>query len=234
MMAAWASSGALLLVLLTGASYSYPAKKGFDPSSSSGSSYGANPASAGSSYEVPSSGFAVSGSGAVSGTALRPVRSGASQPSARRGPAAASYSAHSVGSAQPSSFQPASTRDIDWLVAPPGPFSGEGTSPRPSARRIDSSNPAPELLGPSNYPPGTVTHLSSSFEQGGDYWQDTHYIRDYFPAYPDTQVVENFPTEFAAPPSVKQASQPVKRPSQPVKQSSRAPGLPGGYSMRKA
>lgn len=34
------------------------------------------------------------------------------------------------------------------------------------------------------YPPGTVSHFSSSYEQGRDNWQDVHYIRDYLPAEP--------------------------------------------------
>lgn len=34
------------------------------------------------------------------------------------------------------------------------------------------------------YPPGTVTHASSSFEQGRDHWQDVHYVRDHYPQNP--------------------------------------------------
>lgn len=31
------------------------------------------------------------------------------------------------------------------------------------------------------YPPGTVSHFSSNFEQGNNHWRDTHYIRDNYP-----------------------------------------------------
>lgn len=61
-----------------------------------------------------------------------------------------------------------------------------------------SSEPLPELAPPSmwgwfpypydfiflidQYPPGTVTHFSSSFEQGRDHWHDTLYVRDFAPS----------------------------------------------------
>lgn len=34
------------------------------------------------------------------------------------------------------------------------------------------------------YPPGTYTHASNSYEQGRDSWQDAHYVRDYVPLNP--------------------------------------------------
>lgn len=34
------------------------------------------------------------------------------------------------------------------------------------------------------YPPGTYTHASNSYEQGRDSWQDAHYVRDYIPLDP--------------------------------------------------
>lgn len=34
------------------------------------------------------------------------------------------------------------------------------------------------MLLTGKYPPGTVTHYSSSFEQGGEQTHDTHYIKD--------------------------------------------------------
>ncbi|XP_054454062.1 trithorax group protein osa-like [Anoplopoma fimbria] len=52
------------------------------------------------------------------------------------------------------------------------------------------------------YPPGTVSHFSSSYEQGRDYWQDGHYVRDYAPynSAPEQQM-ETFTGDFAAPQS---------------------------------
>ncbi|GLD59615.1 uncharacterized protein AKAME5_001160200 [Lates japonicus] len=264
--------------MLTGASYSYPAKKGFDPSSSHGSSHDAIPSSAGSSWEVPSSGgFAASGSGAAS-TSAYPAsapHSRYSQPSGRE-LTAPYYSSNT----QPGPPQPAAESDFTWAISPSGPFSGEETS-RPSAPRPHLA--APELHGPiippppvyqagelshaenlyehgdyfreteeqgfqppppvvhavggptvgrhaspglpsdqghynpypyydyrlltGQYPPGTYTHFSSSFEQGRDYWEDSHYLRYHYPANPVTQEVE-IPADVQAP----QPSQPVKQP----------------------
>ena len=53
-----------------------------------------------------------------------------------------------------------------------------------------SSQPEPQRLGylpyyydymflTGQYPPGTYTHASRSYEQGRDRWQDVHYVRDY-------------------------------------------------------
>lgn len=77
-------------------------------------------------------------------------------------------------------------------------------------RRIWVNYPYDYMFLTGQYPPGTVTHSSHDYEQGNDYWQDAHYIRDYFPAYPSTGQVETRPAE---------APQHVKQPSQPVKQS---------------
>ncbi|XP_034555381.1 uncharacterized protein LOC117824100 [Notolabrus celidotus] len=58
------------------------------------------------------------------------------------------------------------------------------------------------------YPPGTLTHSSESFEQGADHWQDAHYQRYYIPSYTITEL---------QPAPVQQAPK-GKMPSQPVKQ----------------
>lgn len=60
------------------------------------------------------------------------------------------------------------------------------------------------------YPPGTVSHFSSSFEQGRDSWHDTHYIRDYFPSSPSTQTMDTSPTGLKVPQSIEQSSQPTE------------------------
>ncbi|XP_019125402.2 uncharacterized protein LOC104926961 [Larimichthys crocea] len=298
MVAGCGASGALLLLMLLGTSYSYPKKQGFDPSSSYSSSYGANPPST-ATWDMPSSGGStpvvsgsVAGSKTVSSSAHpqnAPRREPSyPQPSERQQPAASSYSSNSfaaahpgrassssAGSAWPSSSQPTSTQDIAWAVAPP---SLGGT--RPTARRF-ANKPASKPLGSSNvgppgsrpefqagelssyenrfehgnyeseteeqgfqpappevevskgrystserrplypgrrrghvfpyydymfltgqYPQGTITHSSSSFEQGTDHWQDAHYIRYHYPASPGIPQVKT---------SVQQPSQPVKQ-----------------------
>ncbi|XP_030261637.1 trithorax group protein osa-like isoform X6 [Sparus aurata] len=377
MMAVWVNSGALLLVMLTGVTYSYPAKPGSDPSSSYSGGYGAYPASAGStsgvmyapaasgsgpadkvatypasypsggpSYPQPSvqrqpaassyssnsyaaapvaSGYA-SGSSAPSypqpsvqrqpaastyssnSYAAAPVASGYAsgssapsypQPSVQRQPAASTYSSNSYAaaapvasgyasgsSAGPSPGQPTFSQDVNWAVAPPSPLSGDGASAGPSAGQFSGPSnvspprppqfqggelnkyaqiaeygnseseteeqgflPAPPPPGaqalsgegsPSDvqpsgldsrpaqsfypypypydylfltgqYPPGTVTHLSSNFEQGADNYEDTHYMRYNYPASPGVQQVKISPPAFEVPQSVQQPRQPVRQ-----------------------
>ncbi|XP_073349519.1 uncharacterized protein [Pagrus major] len=352
MMSVWVNSGALLLVMLTGVTHSYPAKQGFDPSSSYSSGYGAYPASAGSTSDVLYAGGyapAVSGSGAASKAVSYPAsyppnvpygEPSYPQPSVQRQPAASSYSSNSFAAAPvasgyassssagstgpspanyptapqepsypqpsvqrqpgPSPAQPTFSQDVDWAVAPPSPLSGDGASARPSASQFSGpsnvSPPRPPLPpsppqfqagelnkyaqisefgnseseteeqgfqppppgaqalrrqdAPSNvqpsgldsslvqslyphptdylfltgqYPPGTVTHSSSSFEQGADNYQDTHYVRYYYPASP----------------SIQQPSQPVRQSigSTSYDQSGTVPrynqpyGAAGGYNQ---
>ncbi|XP_073349246.1 uncharacterized protein [Pagrus major] len=344
MMAVWVNSGALLLVMLTGVTYSYPAKQGFHPSSSYSSGYGAYPASAGSTSDVLYAGGyapAVSGSGAASKAVSYPAsyppivpygEPSYPQPSVQRQPAASSYSSNSFAAAPvasgyasssyagstgpspanyptapqessypqpsvqrqpgPSPAQPTFSQDVDWAVAPPSPLSGDGASARPSGSQFSGpsnvSPPRPPLppppqfqagelnkyaqisefgnseseteeqgflppppgaqalsrqdaqtiLTPSNvqpsgldssvvqslyphptdylfltgqYPPGTVTHSSSSFEQGADNYQDTHYVRYYYPASPSIQQFDTYPAAVKVPQSVQQPSQPVRQ-----------------------
>ncbi|XP_037635261.1 uncharacterized protein LOC119493846 isoform X10 [Sebastes umbrosus] len=52
------------------------------------------------------------------------------------------------------------------------------------------------------YPPGTVTHTTTSYEQGRDHWQDVHYVRDA-PHYPaPAQQIETFTGDFTDPESL--------------------------------
>ncbi|KAG7230356.1 hypothetical protein INR49_024461 [Caranx melampygus] len=66
------------------------------------------------------------------------------------------------------------------------------------------------------YPPGTVTHASSSFEQGRDHWQDVHYVRDHYPQNPR-------PVPQAEPIKDHSAALP---PVLPYGEGAAAPGLP--------
>ncbi|KAM7368174.1 hypothetical protein PAMP_014420 [Pampus punctatissimus] len=298
------TSGALLLVLLTGASYSYPAKKGFVSSASYSSDYGAKPGSAstGSNWKVPSSSslapappVSVVASETISSPPQMspPTGPGNYQPSVQREPPAATYSSNSFAGPVPSGSASSSSagstwgsslQDIDWAVAPPSPFSGEDASGRAEASRFAPGKPAP--LGPGNvsppdpsfpgfqggelshmensyehgnyesqtedqnpppsgfqvparqgfiiepqplgpgrglvwypydymfltgqYPPGTVSHYSRSFEHGRNSWQDTHYMRDYFPRF-STQQAETFQSQLESPQSINQPSKLTKR-----------------------
>lgn len=106
-----------------------------------------------------------------------------------------------------------SESETDEQVPPPPPgaqaFNEGSTRERPQSRPGGRLAPYYDYMFlTGQYPPGTFSHSSSSFEQGNDYWQDDHYIRDYFPAYPRTEQVQ---TVFEAP-------QHVQRPSQPAEQ----------------
>ncbi len=108
------------------------------------------------------------------------------------------------------------TEEQGFLPPPPGTqaLSGQdSTSERQSLGpgRIWAELPYPYdyMFLTGQYPPGTITHSSSSFEQGTDYWHDTHYVRDYFPASPSTEQLETLPTNFEAPQHVQQPIQPV-------------------------
>lgn len=50
------------------------------------------------------------------------------------------------------------------------------------------------------YPPGTLTHFSSSLEQGRDNWHDSHYLRYYYPASPSIQQ-ESVPVQHVQQPT---------------------------------
>ncbi|XP_019941786.1 uncharacterized protein [Paralichthys olivaceus] len=60
-----------------------------------------------------------------------------------------------------------------------------------------------------NYPTGTFSQFSSSFEQGNDNWKDAHYVRDYLPYRAPSQLV-NTPTEFEAPLTTEALKAPAK------------------------
>ncbi|XP_035851219.1 leucine-rich repeat extensin-like protein 2 isoform X2 [Sander lucioperca] len=234
MMAVWCMSGALLLVLLTGLSYSYPMKQ----------------ASAGSNWMLPSGGFAPSGSWAASKTVSNPAQS-----SFQNAPAPPGYAQGSSAGPAP----PASKQGISWAVAPPPQPLGLNIVSRPdsslpqyqageliqeqksfehgnseSETEEQGSIPPPPFvyaapppqgfnggLVPSGlvpypypnpypyydymfltgqYPPGTYTYTSNSFEQGRDSWENARYTRDN---YPSTQQAKNIPYKHR---TVRQAS----------------------------
>ncbi|XP_068451561.1 annexin A7-like [Clinocottus analis] len=90
------------------------------------------------------------------------------------------------------------TEEQGGLVLPPPPFyeqgyAGQGfvSQPQPDGNIGESWGPGPfpgPVPGPypfydfmfltGQYPPGTVSHASNSYEQGRDYWEDVHYVRD--------------------------------------------------------
>ncbi|XP_020489144.2 uncharacterized protein [Labrus bergylta] len=191
MMACVFTAGALLLVLLTGPSYSFPAQKGNNPSSSSG--HGANPP-AGSNWEMPSYGSyapSASGSGALSNPA--PVQAAPdneypySQPTGQKQP----NSAAPVPSGY--AFQPAAVQEgpSAWAVEPPR-LPSDGT-------RWVSSNP--DHLYSSNVSPYYPQYQGgelSKYEGGFDHSRsESETETQGFQQYPRVAAVEAQP-EFTS------------------------------------
>ena len=105
--------------------------------------------------------------------------------------------------AQALSREEAPREDLPRDIQPSGPGSSLANSFYPY--------PDDYLFLTGQYPPGTVTHASSSFEQGADGYQDTHYIRYYYPASPGLEQVKMSPPAFEVPQSVQQPRQPVRQ-----------------------
>ncbi|KAL7396080.1 hypothetical protein ABVT39_028245 [Epinephelus coioides] len=124
------------------------------------------------------------------------------------------------------------TEEQGWMPPPPPlPFAASEESagagfisqPQPDSGFISQPQPEPNMGGSwfpypyydymfltGQYPPGTVTHTSSSFEQGRDHWQDAHYERYYQPQNPaPAEQTETF-TDLAAPLTI--VKRPVKTP----------------------
>lgn len=70
------------------------------------------------------------------------------------------------------------------------------------------------------YPPGTVSHASSSYVHGQDSWHDSHYVRDYAPRNPSS--AKQLSRESAVPQSFEAPAQPMGGYSQ-----GSAPASPG-------
>lgn len=60
------------------------------------------------------------------------------------------------------------------------------------------------------YPPGTVSHASSSYVHGQDSWHDSHYVRDYAPRNPGSAKQLKTSKKSAAPQSIEAPAQPVR------------------------
>ncbi|XP_013124234.1 uncharacterized protein LOC102078915 isoform X1 [Oreochromis niloticus] len=255
MMGVWFAVGALLLVMLSGASYSYPVKIGRDPDITSSSGYFKSPAD--SYWEVPSAVFVpVSSDSWFAPNSDHPESSaesgsaGGSYSSAYPASAYSGYSSDSHADLTQPSFQLGLNQDFSWAVMPPSPQSdkfpppsapmfasepellsysyvgapdplppvfqkgelsrverafehgnsesetetqGFGSYPDAEGFNEDFSDPLASdldglwsayplldyMLFTGKYPPGTVTHYSTSFEQGSEQTHDTHYIKDH-------------------------------------------------------
>ncbi|TKS72336.1 hypothetical protein D9C73_006410 [Collichthys lucidus] len=107
------------------------------------------------------------------------------------------------------------TEDQGYLPPPPPPMlvSSERGYTSPSQPQARGWGPYPYydyMFLTGQYPPGTVTHSSSSYEQGHDSWQDSHYVRYHGPYDQVPQQTETFSPDLVAPQIVKAPRQPVK------------------------
>ncbi|TMS17196.1 hypothetical protein E3U43_001265 [Larimichthys crocea] len=113
------------------------------------------------------------------------------------------------------------TEDQGYMPPPPPPMlvsseqsytspQGYTSLPQPQARGWGPYPYYDYMFLTGQYPPGTVTHSSSSYEQGHDSWQDSHYVRYYGPYDQVPQQTETFSPDLAAPQSIKAPRQPVK------------------------
>lgn len=107
------------------------------------------------------------------------------------------------------------TEEQGFLPQPPGIKANEAATSTVKHQSGPDRNwleyPYDYMFLTGQYPPGTVAHYSSSYEQGNDHFQDTHYIRYNYPEYTSTGQDEALPAGYDAPH--------VQQPSQPVKQS---------------
>ncbi|XP_029297589.1 uncharacterized protein LOC115014695 [Cottoperca gobio] len=113
------------------------------------------------------------------------------------------------------------TEEQGWWPQQPRPMqesAGQGfaSQPRPVFNMGRSLSPYHYydfsfLTG--QYPPGTFSHASSSYEQGRDYWQDVHYMKDSGTSNPrPEQQIQTFTGDFGAPQSIEYPSTPVGSP----------------------
>ncbi|CAJ1077228.1 uncharacterized protein LOC117824100 [Xyrichtys novacula] len=72
---------------------------------------------------------------------------------------------------------------VSPLPVGPGGFGGMGFGGWPAFSYLYDY-----MFMTGQYPPGTLTHSSESYEQGADHWQDAHYQRYYIPSYTLTEI----------------------------------------------
>ncbi|XP_028460637.1 uncharacterized protein LOC114572991 isoform X1 [Perca flavescens] len=226
MMAVWCTAGALLLVLLTGLSYSYPMQQGISWAVAPPSPSSAGASTGPSTQQFASSGPAPQPLGLSNlirpGSFLPQYQAGEllqEQKSFERGNSefkneaqdSIPYQAGELFQEQRSFERGNSESETEeqgsmpppgfvyaaplFYVAPPsqGFNGGPGLVPYPYP-----SYDYMFLTG--QYPPGTYTYTSNSFEQGKDSRQDAHYTRDN---YPSSQQAKNIPYRHR---TVRQAS----------------------------
>ncbi|XP_028460638.1 uncharacterized protein LOC114572991 isoform X2 [Perca flavescens] len=197
MMAVWCTAGALLLVLLTGLSYSYPMQQGISWAVAPPS-----PSSAGASTGPSTQQFASSGPAPQPLGLSNLIRPGSFLPQYQAGELFQEQRSFERGNSESETEEQGSMPPPGFVyaaplfyVAPPsqGFNGGPGLVPYPYP-----SYDYMFLTG--QYPPGTYTYTSNSFEQGKDSRQDAHYTRDN---YPSSQQAKNIPYRHR---TVRQAS----------------------------
>ncbi|XP_029902455.1 tyrosine-protein phosphatase non-receptor type 23-like [Myripristis murdjan] len=96
------------------------------------------------------------------------------------------------------------TEEQGYQPPPPGipvPAELEGFTsephPRPRPFWFGGRYPYDFMFLTGQYPPGTVTHFSSSYEHGRDHWQDAHYERIHEPFSASEEQSQTYPSDFS-------------------------------------
>ncbi|XP_047429961.1 uncharacterized protein LOC124999199 isoform X2 [Mugil cephalus] len=229
MVSVWGSSGALLLVMLIGASHGYPAKKdsglwaASNPVNLQSASYEEpryvqrEPAAASSPSRFPAPVF--TGPGLLTQPAPTQEVTWAISPSLSGEAPSTGSQAFASGAPVGPEYQSGELAHVEEILEH-GHYESETEEEGFPSQQASSEAEEPSasfdvpltystewgsypyydymfLLG--QYPPGTVTHFSSSLEQGRDNWHDIHYIRYFYPAGPGLQQVQTFPAQGVKP-----------------------------------
>ncbi|XP_028460646.1 uncharacterized protein LOC114572994 isoform X2 [Perca flavescens] len=185
MMAVWCTAtGALLLVLLTGLSYSYPMQQGISWAVAPPNPFSAGPSTGPSTQQFASS-----------GPAFRPlglnfvIQPDYFLPQYQAGELFQEQKIFEQGNSE-------SENEARGSMPPPGfvyaaqPSQGFNGGPVPSGL-VPYLYPSYDYMFLNGqYPPGTYTYTCNSFEQGRDSREDARYTRDN---YPSTQQAKNIP-----------------------------------------
>ncbi|XP_023118482.1 calcium-binding protein P-like [Amphiprion ocellaris] len=191
MMAVGLPSGALLLVVLIGTSYSYPVKKGGDQSSSGGGD-STNP---GYGYQHPSGGYV-----SISGSQPASYPAAAAYSSSYYPAAPAQYpGGYLPGSVQPS-LQPGAPQAYSWEVDPVKPLPVETSSSLGASSGLgdaESFGPSSGFIpGPPTYQGGELSHVEKTYEHGNS---DSETEDQGSPRFPGGPVPFPLPGPFPLP-----------------------------------
>lgn len=126
------------------------------------------------------------------------------------------------------------TEEQGYLPPPPplpmmSESAGQGYASLPQPQPWDFYPYYDYMFLTGQYPPGTYSHASRSYEQGHDSWQDLHYVREHTGPAEQPETI----TDTAAQRSFEAPKQPLGKPMAGYRPSSAQP-LPSGPSYGNA